>query len=80
MGIPVNHKVTGLDGRRGPLRGAAQVSADAGQEFLNAEGLGDVIVSAGVQRLDLGALMVADRKDEDRGCSLGADGAGDLDS
>ena len=54
VGADVDDEVAGLDGRGGALGGAAQVGADAGQQFLNAEGLGDVVVGAGVERFDLG--------------------------
>ncbi len=89
MGLPwtviecdcrIHHEVAGLDGRRGPLRGAAQMGADAGQQFLNAEGLGDVVVGAGVEGLDLGALVVAHGEDQHRSGELSADGAADLDA
>ncbi len=41
------------------------MGAHAGQQFLNAERLGDVVVGAGVERLDLGALVVAHGKNQD---------------
>ncbi len=75
MGLPctvmvcaadVDHKVAGLDGRGGPLRRAAQMGADAGQQFLNAEWLGHVVVGAGIERLDLRALVIANRKHQHR--------------
>ncbi|SMD14465.1 hypothetical protein SAMN06297251_1421 [Fulvimarina manganoxydans] len=55
-------------GRRSVIRIAADAHehADAGEHFGDAEGLGDVIVCAGVQRLDLSALGLADGKYEDR--------------
>ena len=62
----VDDEVAGLDGRGGALGSAAQMGADAGQQLLNAEGLGDVVVGAGVEGLNLGALVVADGENQDR--------------
>ncbi len=56
------------------------MGADAGEQFLDAEGLGHVIVCAGVERLDLGPLVFANREDDDGGGGTGADGAADLDT
>src|SRR5207237_1541162 len=54
----------GLSGRR--ARRVAQRRAHARQELPHAEGLGDVVVGAGIERLDLGALLVARGKHDDR--------------
>ncbi len=43
------------------LRCAAHMSANAGQQFLDAERLGDVIIRTGVESLNFGALMIAHR-------------------
>jgi hypothetical protein len=58
--VRVHHEVAGLNCGRGALGGAAQVGADPGQQLLDAEGLGDVVVGAGVEGFHLGALVVAD--------------------
>ena len=44
-------------------RRAPQSSANARQQFLHAERLGDVIVGAGVQRSDLIFFQVADQRE-----------------
>ena len=46
--------------------GPAERSAQAGQELVHAERLGDVVVGAGVERRNLVALGVADRQHDDR--------------
>ena len=76
----VDHKVAGLDGRGGALRGPPQMRPHAGQQFLNAEGLGYIVVGAGVERLHLRSLVVADGKNQHRRCALRANGAAHLDS
>ena len=64
--------------RRGALRSAAQMRPHPRQQFLNAEWLGHVVVGAGVQRLHLRPLVLADRKNQHRRGAAGADGAADL--
>ena len=44
---------------------AAEIGADARQEFLHAERLGDVIVGARIQRLNLSPLLTAHREHDD---------------
>ncbi|CAM5389245.1 hypothetical protein SALBM217S_09875 [Streptomyces griseoloalbus] len=69
-------------GLRGGLGGAAaEQGADPGEEFGEAEGLGDVVVGAGVQA-DQGAHLVgAGRQHQDRhGVALGAEAAGDFEA
>jgi len=80
VGDGVDEEVSGLNGAGGALRGAAEVGADAGEEFVVAEGLGDVVVGASVEGFDLGALVVADGEYEDGGGGGGADGAADVDA
>ncbi len=53
MGSLIDDEVASLDGRSGTLRGAAQMRAHAGQQFLNAEWLGHIVVGAGVERFNL---------------------------
>jgi len=62
------------------VRSGAQVGTDPGQQFLDAEGLGDVVVGAGVEGFDLGALVIAHGENEHGGGGMGADGAGDFDA
>ena len=47
--------------------GAAQDGADAGDDLLQPEGLGDVVVAADGQPLDLVRHVVAGGQEEDRG-------------
>ena len=54
------------------------MSAYAGEQFLNAEGLGDVIVGTGIEGFDLGALVFANGEDNDRRIALGANGSADV--
>ena len=64
----VDDKVAGPDDLRGCSAGrgpAAQLRADAGLELLDTEGLGDVVVGAGIERLYLHEVLVADGKDND---------------
>jgi hypothetical protein len=60
--------------------GFTKVGADAGEEFGHAEGLGDVVVGALVERGDLHGFLLADGEDDDGGFSNAADGAGELDA
>jgi hypothetical protein len=48
------------------LEAMALRRADTRQEFIDAEGLGDVIVSAAIERFDLGGFLFPCRKDNDR--------------
>ena len=50
----------------GVAGGAANEGAQAGQHLLHVEGLGDIIVGAGVEALDLVAPRIARREDEHR--------------
>jgi hypothetical protein len=72
--------VDGLGG--GGIEGslAAELGADAGLELLDVEGLGDVVVGAGVEGGDLGSLLLADGEDEDGSGGDGADLAAELDA
>ena len=51
--------------------GAAQDSADAGDDLFESEGLGDVVVAADGQALDLVAHVVAGGEEEDGGGDAG---------
>ena len=75
VGGGINHKITGHNGRLGALRGAAQMGPHPRQQFLDAERLGDVVVGAGVERLNFGALVIAYRENEDGSRRRCADGA-----
>ena len=55
----VDDEVAGLDGRGRALGSTPQMSAHARQQFLNAEGLCDVVVGAGIERFNLGTLVLA---------------------
>ena len=50
----------------GAFRRPAQVGPHARQQFLNAEWLGHVVVGAGIERLDLGALVITHREHQHR--------------
>ena len=76
----VNHKVAGLDGRRGALRSAAQMRPHPRQQLLNAEWLGDVVVGAGIERFHLRPLVLANRQNQHRRRATRADGAADIDA
>ena len=55
--------------------GAAQMGADARQQFAHAEGLADIVVGAGVERFDFFRLAAASGNDDDgshRGFAHGA--------
>src|SRR5262249_8266997 len=65
-------------GRRLPARPAPGDSPDAGQQFVNAEWLGDVVVGAGVQRVDLVVAVRATGEHHDGYRSPGAQRADDL--
>ena len=65
-------------GIAGPLGSAAKMSAHTREELLNAEGLGDVIVSAGVECLYFGVFLIAHGEDEDGGVRFAADGAAEV--
>ena len=56
------------------------MGADTGQQLLNPEGFGHVVVGACVQGFNLGALVVAHGENQHRNRGLGADGAADLDA
>ncbi len=57
---------------RGVSGGAAQQSPQARQHFLHVERLGDIVVGAGVNPLDLVAPSVAGGQDQDRHGASGA--------
>src|SRR5271165_2216247 len=83
MSVEVNAKVTPFDqGLRGVADGgrAAQRSANAGQQFATAERLGDVVIGSGIQRLDLAALLAANREHDDRDLRNFAELAAQLDA
>ncbi len=74
----IHDEVAGLDGGGGAFGCTAKMGAHAGQQFLNAEGLGDVVIGAGVEGLNLGSFVVTNRKHEYRRRSHGAYGAADF--
>jgi len=51
--LRIHNKVTRLKGRRGAIRSAAQVSPHASKQFLNAKGLGHIVVGARVKSFNL---------------------------
>jgi hypothetical protein len=59
---------------------AAQHRPDAGQEFLDAERFGDVVIGAGVEGVDLLPAVQAAGQDDDRYRGPGAQLADDLDA
>ena len=80
----VVHRQVPVD-KGGVLRGggpdvleAAQRHAQAGQQLVHGKGLGQVVVRAGVQRVDLVGVLAAGRDDDDGQLRPGADLADDL--
>ena len=71
-GLGVEAQRAALDVALGVAGGAAHLGADAGQQLLHVEGLGDVVVGAGVHAGDLVAPAVARGEDDDRHVALGA--------
>ncbi len=65
----------GLAGRRAPQR-----CADSSEQLLRPERLGDVVVGAGIERLDLIGLGVPHRQHDDRDFGVGPDQAAGLDA
>ena len=61
----VEHHRSATQVRRGPAAAPAQQRLQAGQHLLEVEGLGDVIVRAGVETLHLVLPAVARGEDED---------------
>ena len=59
---------------------AAELGADAGLQFLDAEGLGDVVVGAGVERGYFDGFLIANGEDDDGRCAGGADLVAELDA
>ena len=52
VGCCINHEVADGDGGLGALGSAAEVCANAGEQFLDAEWLGDIVIGAGVEGLN----------------------------
>ena len=84
MLVVVDHKVPdGICAVAGNLiiagdgAGVADGGADPGQQFVRAEGLGEVVVGAGVEGLDLIALVAAGGDDKDGDLGPLADAAED---
>jgi hypothetical protein len=61
VGFGVDDKVAGLNGGGGAFGRAAKMGADAGEKFLDAEGLGDVVVSAGVKGFTMMGVEAEER-------------------
>src|SRR6266446_7444869 len=57
---------------------ATQLSADAGLQFLNAEGLGDVVVGTCVEGFNFHQVLIADGENDDGNLRDGADLAAQL--
>ena len=71
-GLGVEAQRPALDVAPGVAGGAAHLGAHAGQQLLHVEGLGDVVVGAGVHAGHLVAPAVAGGEDDDRHLALGA--------
>lgn len=67
MGVCVNDKVTRFNGGGGALGSAAQMGTHAGEQFLNSERLGHVVVSAGIESFNFGPLMFTHGENQYRG-------------
>jgi hypothetical protein len=77
----IDEKIADFDGGvTGTLRSTAEMSADTGEEFLNAEGFGDVVVGARIEGFYFGVLLIANGEDEDGGVGFAADGAAEVDT
>src|SRR5580698_8252915 len=59
---------------------AAKIGADARQKFLDAEGLGYVVIRAGIESLDLGLFLAPHRKHNDRNLRLRSQPAAQFES
>ena len=77
----VDGEVVGLDNRvfLGG-RGSSERGSEAREEFVHAEGFGDVVVGAGVENADLVALGLAHGEDDDRYGGTAAQAADDCDA
>ena len=71
-GLGVEPQRAALDVALGVAGGAAHLGADARQQLLHVEGLGDVVVGAGIHAGHLVAPAVARGEDDDRHLALGA--------
>ena len=71
-GLGVEPQRPALDVALGVAGGAAHLGADARQQLLHVEGLGDVVVGAGVHAGHLVAPAVARGEDDHRHLALGA--------
>ncbi len=71
-GLGVEAQRPALDVAPGVAGGAPHLGADAGQQLLHVEGLGDVVVGAGIHAGHLVAPAVARGEDDDRHLALGA--------
>ncbi len=80
VGFGVDDEVAGFDDGDDAFGGAAEMGTDAGEKFLDAEGLGDVVVGAGVEGLDFALLVLSNGEDDDRSLMAAADGAADFDA
>jgi len=49
VSVGVKYEIADFDGGRGPLGSATQMGADPGEQFLDDEWLGYVVVGSGVQ-------------------------------
>ena len=75
VSVRIDYEVARLHRGRGAFGSAAQVGADPCKQFLDAEGLGDVVVCARVEGFDLGALVVPHGENEHRCRGMGSNGA-----
>ena len=81
--LEVDGEVAGAEdglGAGGGAGGVAEGDADAGDELVHAEGLGEVVIGAEGEGLDLGGFGVSGGEDNDGGGANLADAADDLDA
>ncbi len=79
VGTGIDEKVANFNGAiAGTLGRTAKMGAHAGEELLNAERLGDVVVGAGIEGLHFGVLLIAHGEDEDGCAGFAANRAGEI--
>jgi len=65
VGCCIDHEIAGAYGRFRSLWSTPQMRSDPSKQFLNAEGLRHIIVRAGIERLDLRPLVIANGQHQD---------------
>ena len=66
VGVGVDLQIVDAQHGAPEHRGAAEEGADAGEEFVEVEGFGEVVVGAGIEPVDAGGRVAAGRQHEDR--------------